>query len=1394
MSTGRVYNCAPDCDFSDDRCKEHLLAHIRAGISTRIHSKEIALLPTRDDFLDRVALATMRNLIKNGKPIIFMPNVVKEQLRYEKDGACTKIYMIGILPCGSKTCVELAGFEIYIDVLIPQDMEDDKFKVELRDALVKIMEPGKCVFRPRVVELFKMRGFQTAKSRYLRFTFSSLPERRAFLDALQQLKETTMPELETASDDAGAYFLKVARDFKFATADWNRIAKYTLVTQTAINCKYHLLVDVRDIVQLDDEQRAKYAKLTNSFLPRVIDKDPLVTMMWDIETYSTEPGVPNEKSAFDLFMIGNAFFFHHSAVPLFTACVVDSPCETRPGISVIIECSGQVGVLKSQIALLEKMQPDVMGTFNGANFDWPMFCAKLKYHNLLVDLRNALDVLPQFNMDQEKVQSFSFKQGRSRITMKINADTQHEMKMVGDFAGVLDIDVMPIFMRMYPRAEIRKSRSLNFFLEKNGLESKEDMPYKTMFGIYERAKEFKRQKIRDETNMREMADVAYYCIVDCIRPQELCVKRNIISEFRELATLSYVSMFDAVYKADGMKVINVIAAYCHDYDIAFSNPPIKHSKIRNFYPGAWVFPPNRGLHSDRMGELENMSTLSPGPTTGASSPPKVRQRPISGLDFASLYPSLMMAYNLSNDMIVRDADEAERLRAAGYTLYEIGPFEYRIGEKKNDSKNKVATAYGWVVHHNGIHDFESRQTIAGYKKVGPSKYEPIAGREALPGERMGILPFVVKKIYDKRVPIKDEFVRLSKRKEELELEGRAQTEEYNDVLFLLNKANAKQKALKILANTFYGKCGDPLSPIYDTLVAGGITTRGQENIKKVAKYVQSLGCHIHYGDTDSLYLSLNDDLFAKCDAEYFARRDAIFARYPGVHHVLEWDPLVAPDADERYSADEIALKRELIDARIAWWTAQVEITMNEMENLREKVLDFLVADNKTLFLKMAYEEVGHPTVMCGKKKYFMTPHISRVNFYPKEYMVKGLEFIKQGQTKIAKILSTEIIREVLAPENERDLIDITEDVLRRFFTMKTDPQLFKLTARYNPQRDNKSVNVFVERMRELYNSTSDPELKLLYEPPDSGDKFEYVVVKRPQQYTLSGNIIHENKSAQMEFFDVFTKMHDKLGMEIDRNHYMTGALLGIFARFIAYHPKFRPTDISIEDYKAYDKASVDSARRYLTKLINEYSGNLKLARSQTAERYKREYREIRLMLDEELYSLPFFKTCSGTKSLDKMIKILLSPSSVIEMANAHVDTVIAAWPELDESYKNVDDELLQKLNDVYCGQLHTKRMAWLKEKEITACEELTATISRLAEIWGEREKAIEAAVMRKRAGQEPQPFHSNLSDVIYELEDKYDVVTNIAIDKARCRNIFAAIKRERVRRENLKFRERNSAK
>jgi DNA polymerase elongation subunit (family B) len=1282
-------------------------------------------------------------------PLLFMPTDMFEKTDYAYGRPTLSIYMFGILPCGSKTYVKLTNISVYVDVMVPGKTTAGAFTDYLRE---NFMSKGICYSELKTVNLNKFRGFQKAPRSYIRVCTNTLADRKLVIDHIAFINATRtrdgMKTLQTANDDMGFqnnYLLKVARDYRFNTADWNRFTKYTVLpSSTTTNCTYAFAVNVGDFKKLTKADRLKYAA-SNHPLRGIISKDPTVVAQWDIENdRKILNGMVAKPSDDDycIYMICSCYFFQYSDEPFLSICAVDCDAKARQGVDIIIICKTERNVLLAHMDALGAMSPDILSAFNGGNYDWPLYRGQLSRMGLLVRLKEKLSSLPlvqggRYADTSENISKWSFR----AETVKIDAETRHVLDIVAQFPGMLDTDVLPVFLQLYPRNEVRKTASLNFFLASNGLPSKEDLPYKTQFKIHARALDMQEvtschcaQMCPTCTNhiceldnipvesatldgvtyssetypgvgttccycakkgrsADHMAHIAYYCVIDCVRPQQLYVKRMIIPDKRELATMSCTRLYEAFYRAHGMKVLNLVGRHCNKANIAFSNARVKYSlSDKVHYPGAHVFAPVRGFHNGDMITI----TTSDGTKTDLIS------RPIFADDFSSLYPSLMMAYNYCISMLVTSENKAARLIAEGYTLHRIEPFEVEYGEKKGAAGNRKATVSGWTVRHNGITKKGDTHVITHYNKIitlsweengaheltyiekhgisveqfdqdngstsvsaghdtvltGGSDqpftqeealrrlseagiavsrkiiYEPIYGRVGLPGEHMGAFPTIVKKLFDKRVPVKREFVSYEKLLERMKIDditeapfthGDGTTEVITaaEANFRKNKVNSKQLAIKLLSNMFYGKAGDYTGPIFNVLIAGGITSSGQYNIKMVDREIAIKNYVRIYGDTDSIYMYAPAGMFAKCDEVYFALMKAIHAKYAGT-------PVIKQLLDDSSDIPQAALdyKAERVAARLAWWSEQVRISQRAAATITEHIIDILLDNNGTLFLAVAYEEVGLPTSMNGKKKYFMTPHIDDVNFSAKP-MIRGIDVIKQGHSQVSKEIGMSVIRELLSPENERTAMEIVKDKIRWFYSHEHNPRDFAQAARYRTDKKNVPVHTFVDRMvkTQALIKATDPSNHILharYQPPDAGDKFLYVIVERPQAWTIRGTMEKMGKGDKMEYLHVLLESQsDPNPLKIDLNHYMKKTIVGILARFIVYEPEFQPESGRFDQrdkdqYKALDKYCIDKATEYLVGFCDSITNYDPKANARLGVKYRAVYKAANKAITKDL--------------------------------------------------------------------------------------------------------------------------------------------------------------------------------
>lgn len=1282
-----------------------------------VTADDVSGLPSRDTF-------TGKYPANDDGDLVFMPIAPHE--RNDKISAKSPsiylVYASGIVPSGHKVCVIIKNIPVYCDVAVPEKyLKDDPNKDTFGGYLkTKMNDEGKNFKSIETKYGRRLKGFQLEPTPWKRVYFNNIYDRAEGLKLFEELSFTT------ASDDSGFkdfYFPLIARTYRFNTCNWNRIAagKYRRVSNSMVqNMSAVYEVNLEDFIGMEEKQITDLAVS----VPAMI-KDPTVVMAWDIETYThgaqTGDAPRAEDTNYSIFMIAAVFSWQYSSEPLMRVCLLNQLTEYPKSMAqgehnYVVVCKDEKTLLEKFIEIAGKMRPDISVAFNGGGFDWPLVREKCARYGLMKHLKKNLSMI---NVGPNETEIGLKKSCFREEKVKISAEEPKFAMLCAQYPGLLDTDCMVVFKQLYPTAEVGKGGSLNFYLKMNKLEGKEDMPYKRMFRIYELSdavkavtagrqteqalatlvSAYKRDQLNAEERktyegvddrtlvLREMSLVCYYCVIDAYRCQQLYVARSIVDDKRELSNMSYVSLYDSFYRANGMKVRNLIARYCNENGIMFSNAKTNNEKIK--YPGAWVFRPKKGLNN---------------------------RRPTTALDASSLYPSLMMVYNLSPDKAIIRVDDkrktADHIANADAMADELRKRGYELHHVKFHCPTANVDVEGWTVRHHGNHTVSHEgQTIidhyetkpeGGFVKDKTGALVPVRGREALPGESMGIFPFILKKLFDRRAELKKVFVALSKLKEKCETEmkksenrenGKVLYErfltaadialtgftdvsqvEYKEVCFRRNKVDSKQKAMKVHMNTFYGESGNYLSPIYELLVAGGITTAGQNSIKEVSSYLTQHEYDVRYGDTDSNYICPPDKMFADVDKLYEAHRAVVDERIAKLDGLptkevsrAHWKRIdeIYGKVDKQFAEDIKAKKatrqqyycneQGWIDAlkyvdgvvssdipdieklgcwmalrsrnREDYWIKMVQITRCDIEELRVRVNDHLSEYNGTEFLKMAYEEVLFPAVFTGKKKYFGFQHLERENFHPKdsELFIKGVDIVKQGQTQLAKEEGYSFIHEICSVDNYSDIREVILRRLKELCARKFDTKYFIKTAKYKKPKEgkpgNKAVLCFVERMKEArkaFEDVGDYEKAALYKVPDWGDRIFYVVVKRDASRDLRGRKVDPKISDKMEFVEVYeASLKTESPLEIDIDYYMDSSIYGLFARFLSYLPEFEPVnaaDIDWDDkeaYKEYDEYIIKTAKKYIESFCYDLVDHI-ITSDPRAKQYRDAYQDVTL--------------------------------------------------------------------------------------------------------------------------------------------------------------------------------------
>ncbi len=128
-------------------------------------------------------------------------------------------------------------------------------------------------------------------------------------------------------------------------------------------------------------------------------------------------------------------------------------------------------------------------------------------------------------------------------------------------------------------------------------------------------------------------------------------------------------------------------------------------------------------------------------------------------------------------------------------------------------------------------------------------------------KKKGLMPSILESLFEKRMKIKKEAKKLDK----------------SDPKFAL--LNARQHALKILLNSFYGYLGYSRSRFYSRECASAITAWARQYVQWVGKEAENAGFNLLYSDTDSAFLIIPKGKKGK-DVEAFVEK--INKQLPGV--------------------------------------------------------------------------------------------------------------------------------------------------------------------------------------------------------------------------------------------------------------------------------------------------------------------------------------------------------------------------------------------------------------------------------------------------------------------------------------------------------------------------------
>ena len=785
---------------------------------------------SREQFLDNELKSKVASQVASGEELLFLGNDVAESFKKEQ----YQLTIHGILPCGSKTSLTIKGVYPFVDIRLLENETESACKNRINRLVDCIDDDNAMIAGIDFKTGNDFMYYDHVEHKYARVYFNSLKIRSNFLGLCGE------QNIKTYSNDKSTYYRVVSRGYEINLSGWNTITNYKRDFGSKSKAHYVFSIDIEGIAPIVDDETLSKKAMKHGFDPSVVKYENLIVSGFDIEMipFNLDRFPDADKNPKDsIFMICMTYHFVKREKSLLSVCLTLKEADPLDDV-LMVHCQSEMCLLAAFAKFMSFMQPDFITEFNGGGFDWRNIITKTKHFG----------VISSFLEDMSLVRLLHWEKSPSMLTrfhrennIKIGGASADAISKGFKAQGFIGFDTLIVFKQLEPNAD---SHKLNECLRRCNLGSKDDMDIKEMFRIYR------------EGTSEEMKLVAHYCYVDTFKLQQLLLKKNVIQDRREVANLSYTSIHDNFYYAGGGRMRNLLlnrgSKQGYFFDTQY-RPDIEDPEAK--FPGAYVVPPIKGIVKPALRLDEYLTTNniahkesdlkdgyefiekhfeklyhSDDNVDPNDAPECIRsyidyanstknQYPVSGLDFASLYPSIIMAYNISPEKLIVDEAYAQRLMSDGMNLQFVTfPF-----------CGKMVKA--WFVRHDNI---ESNYSICGKLLI-----ELFSRRAAI----KKVLKHYGEKIFEMEMEMKP-FL------ERDDLNAYPRIEEYNETNFDYVSYDSKQRAVKVFMNTLYGEMGNFISCICAVEVAASVTTMGRHNLKLIKGFVEEkLSMKTYYGDS-----------------------------------------------------------------------------------------------------------------------------------------------------------------------------------------------------------------------------------------------------------------------------------------------------------------------------------------------------------------------------------------------------------------------------------------------------------------------------------------------------------------------------------------------------------------
>jgi DNA polymerase delta subunit 1 len=665
-----------------------------------------------------------------------------------------KIYAFGVTDKNNSICVEINEFTPYFYAKIPDylqktwnDFKTEQVRLYLRNKLYKFKDS---LIKVSVIQKKDLDGFTNEEN--FNFLKIIVKNEKAFTKCKYILcpgkgrPKVVIPNITSRDIDFKLYEANIEPFIRFCHIQDIKLSGWCEIDKYNEEDNSRCQIDVS-------------CKWKNIKPIEITNPAKIYLLSFDIESYS-ERGYKAQKNIFPDPELENDIITQiGSTLHIYGTNIKDEYCftinskkdkyvEDQEDIITIV-CETEKELLQKWIKFIRKLDPDIITGYNINTFDWEYIYKRCKLLGIEIDLQYLT-----------RLHDYPAKFVTEKLVT--NAYGENIFKFM-NAPGLLNSDLYTIIKR---EKKLPSYKLDNVAKEYIG-DQKDPITPLDLFNM-------------SQGSAKEIATIIHYCVKDCTLVIDLILKLCIVTNNIAMANVTWVPIEYIESKGQQIKVHSQL---------------VYESRLNNYLVPTIPYKDSSELEDEEKFTGATVQEAEPG----------AHFEQISGLDFASLYPSIMIANNYSYETIVK-------------------------GEK-----------------YNNIDGVEYKDIIwtedAGLQNERIEKVRFVQNKK-------GILPIMLEKLWTERKSIKKEM-----KKVKAEIKEAKTEEEKSSLSMRYDVLDGFQLAMKVSMNSIYGFTGANLGRLPEKRIAAATTAEGRRMIQACKEYVESnYDCKVVYGDTDSIYV------------------------------------------------------------------------------------------------------------------------------------------------------------------------------------------------------------------------------------------------------------------------------------------------------------------------------------------------------------------------------------------------------------------------------------------------------------------------------------------------------------------------------------------------------------